>query len=235
MSETETAIEKFRAPASSLTDKLIVSSNGTVSCRVKSEQEYDEAGLLLSNLRAGKKQWQDWLKTNPHGKRPSECDGLEAAYYFAYQSLERMQKIVNDGLAWFEPREDAAANAIRDYDARKQAEIARKMDIAQAQIEDLSETATQSEVEETRAKILALAQKSEQIARGPAGTVKVTSYVPTVTNKTAFLKWVLRTENFHLIDIAEGQLKKHVNALAGKNLPDGVSVRREDIIRRKTA
>lgn len=301
MSEAEIAIEKFKAPVLILTEKLIKEANGEITCRINSEVAYDEAGLLLGNLRAGRKKWLDWLKKDPN-KAPSECQGLEAVYFFAYQNLERAKKIVNDGVAWFEPREQAVATAIRDYDTRKQEELRRKLqeeERKQREAEIAAERARQAEeanrlealrkeqeaerarlaaeraksederkklqevarkAEEERRKAEAeqarermkreeqeeaqrrseerrqqQAEKAEQIAKGPEGTVKVTTFVPSVMDKAAFVKWVVRTENWHLIEVAEGALKKHVNANMGRNLPDGVGAKREDIIRRKSS
>jgi hypothetical protein len=227
---SETTLDRFRQSAIDLANRMISVVNGALCCRINSEAEYNDAGALLSAIRDGRKKWLDWLKKDP-GKNPSECQGLEGAYYFAYQNYERQRKIVNDGLAWFEPRERAVANAIREYDLKKQAEIERK----QAKIREQMRKADAEKLEVLIDREKELWEKSEQISRGPSGTVKVTTFIPIVHDKAAFLKWVVRTESWQLVEVAEGQLKKHVNALAGKNLPDGVSVRREDVIRRKAS
>lgn len=302
MSEIDTELQKFQAAAKAEgLLSLIQCESSLITCTVRSEAAYNDAGRLLSALRAGKKRWSDWLKRDP-GKPPSECVGLEGTYFFAYQALERQKKIVNDGLAWFEPREAAVADAIRDYDARKQEELRRKQEEEerkQREAEIAAERARQAEeaqrlealrkeqeaerarlaaerakseaerkklqevarkAEEERRKAEAeqarermkreeqeeaqrrseerrqqQADKAEQIAKGPEGTVKVTTFLPSVMDKAAFVKWVVRTENWHLIEVAEGALKKHVNANMGRNLPDGVGAKREDIIRRKSS
>lgn len=300
MSESETALQKFQEPALTAPNReLLDCSKGTIVCRIRNNRDYDQAGLLLSTLRRSKKQWTDYLKQNPQNKKPSECTGLECVYYFAYQSLERAKKIVNDGVAWFDPREAAVARAIRDYDERKQEELRRKQEAeekkrreaeiaaeearqqeerkrleaerkaqdverarvaaesarndkdrkifqaqaAKAEAERLTAEAAsererrariahQSAIEAAERRQQAAADQAGAIARGPEGTIKVTTFVPTVADKAAFLRWLVRTENWHLAEVAAGNLKKHVNALAGRNLPDGVSVRREDVIRR---
>lgn len=124
-----------------------------------------------------------------------------------------------------------AAQAKTEEERRKAMAEQAAADRRRQEQERLAEEARR-EQEKAEQRQAALATKSEEVAKGPAGTIKQKNWEPVVTNLADYLRWVVRTENWQLAEPAEGRLKKHVNALDGKNLPDGVRAERKDIVKR---
>lgn len=103
MSETETAIEKFRGPLRPDCDEIMQPNGAEVAVVAAcTQQNYQRVGLLRNKLKEAEVRWPKLLKDDPH-KPPSQCEGAEGIYFFAYQALERARKIVNDGLGWISP------------------------------------------------------------------------------------------------------------------------------------
>lgn len=124
-----------------------------------------------------------------------------------------------------------AARAKSDEERRKalaaQAEADRKAAKAREEAE-----ARQREQQRAEQRQATITQKATDVAKGPTGVTKQKNFEPVVTDLAAFLRWVVRTENWQLAEASMGRLKKHINALDGKNLPDGVRADRADIVKR---
>ena len=287
-------------PLAPLSEKMFQARAGEIVCPVNSEADYQAAGQLYRGWSAAEKWWLAHTKSDP-GKPPTECEGFEGIYFFAYQALQRSKKLVDEGLAFITPRKSAAAEGIRVYDERKQAallkqqqeqereqrereitaerariaaelaslEAGRKRQAAEdarlaaeraanarerqrlddhrkiaeqaqrrAEVEASRRLAIQQAEEQAqqqaRERAAATAGKREEIARGPEGTTKTKKFIITQVDMKLFAPWAIKTDNFHLLKLDEGLTTKLVNALAGENTPPGISIERQDIIRRSS-